>query len=124
MKTRLSKRAALRMTASLWRWLSLNTSQGKESWPGWTSDNLCVSACPCCEYVKQRTGHNPTCAGFSRRDNAFTDREKCPLKTLWPEGCVDGVFGDWHRSERVSLKRRAELARLISNAAKNELKKL
>jgi len=115
---KLTKKQALFLCWKLWEWLAETGERKKEKWPHWEWNGGEVEAmkceCPCCEYTWRQ---------FSRRDCNL----HCPLKTLWPEGCLRTTpkltpFQKWRQAK--TRQTRKKYALIIANGAKKEYMKL
>lgn len=108
----MSEKDALQETKSLWIEMRDNNCK---SWADKKRflDQYYHSDCPCCEYVKQ---NHPDVKEWGYYDNDCI--QYCPLKSLWPKGCVfkDSVYYPFTNSEG-----NAEAAQKIIDACDKKL---
>jgi len=113
---KLTKKQALFLCWQLWEWLAETGCAVKDDWPHWEWNKGKVkgmfNACPCCEYQRQQGKEGISC------------RSDCPLKTLWPKGCLHRLspYAKWDHT--LSTQSRKNHARAIADVAKKEYMKL
>jgi len=117
---KMTKREALQKCYDVWDWLAKNAPKGKESVPDEYGLNGMHNSCPCCEYVKQKTGQTQLYGNDIEWGDTFAPcKEHCPLIGLWPEGCMRGAYDKWD----CYPVERAVHARAIADACKEILDK-
>jgi hypothetical protein len=120
MSQKLTVKTALKATEALWSELAESGNNHKPK-------TRFINDCPCCQYVLEQTNQVPLCAekGLCRSSKIFeTHRALCPLRSLWPDGCLTAgsPYLKWVMAGRKKATR--VLAKQIADAAKAELKKL
>lgn len=124
---KLTRKKALEICRDLWRWLASSQYTSKREWSGWDKLPDMAYDCPCCQYVRNKTGEL-TLAGMPCAQRDVTGDELfskcvalCPLGSLWPDGCQSphSPFAKWNLGRNVKAN-----ATLIANAASAELAKM
>ena len=98
----ITKKAALRLTRTLWRWLARNPDKNKGAWPGWKKydDGNVQGHCFCCEYVDQLQ---------ARRHLSNVNCPACPLTGYaWTNDCGadSSPYRKWERANSTLVRTR------------------
>ena len=114
------QRVVIEKTRDMFAWLSERPTASKLDYlMEIKEEKYPVSFCYCCEYVWNHNGHQvPACCGASRVANK-EDLDLCPLKTLWPKGCMDesSPFKRWS-SRWMSEKSRPAALKIVNHCDK------
>ena len=78
---RLTRDAAIELSASLWNEVAETGKTKEEILYDWQFDPM-LHDCPCCEYVSQE--YPRLYVGYPE----LRCRKVCPLRSLWPTGCI------------------------------------
>jgi hypothetical protein len=124
-----TSRDALVACIALWKWLARNPDSRKDDWPGWDRLDRCASGCPCCQYVKNEAFSRYPAVGWNADCSVgglTYALSLCPLKSLWPKGCMDlsSPFFAWaeFNYSRQPYEARIKASLQIVEAAKKLLK--
>lgn len=108
----LTKDAAIELSASLWLKVVETGKTKEEILYEWGFDPM-MHNCPCCEYVSNK---------FPRIETGSPDfycRRYCPLKSLWPFGCVSNgaLYSRYIQALGSYVPKALEIARDIAQRA-------
>ena len=110
---RLTRDAAIELSASLWREVAETGKTKEEILYDWQFDPM-LHDCPCCEYVRQK--YPRLCVGYPE----LRCRKICPLRSLWPTGCItEGeLYMNYLRAENYPERATSIANEIATRAAK------
>lgn len=140
---KLTKNTALLFTLDLWNKLAKSGSFEKSSVKRVTDgkDSVRIEKfwfeCPCCHFVTQEFGEylgiggdsympcsDPESCESGHEEDASSMLNACPLKQLWPNGCLahPSPFADWYENhDEEWIAERKRLSREIVDGCKKAL---
>jgi hypothetical protein len=94
---KMTKKEALELTRTLWRWLARNPTKDKSQWPGWPLHGTVQGHCFCCEYSSQQ--------GYVGQWSC----DGCPLiGVAWKNDCAEtkSPYNKWNNATADYLRTR------------------